>query len=115
MLSSYLLAVALFRPLYQWVGVLANFLLMVSVVLFNVIAVGWAFRDQREHRPTCMRRLHSPARMGPPSWSLLDSNATEEMCDQGYGLLHQPQWQTSCFNNALWLQLDRTWLGLFRP
>ena len=53
--------------------------------------------------------------MGPPSWSLLDSNATEEICDRGHGLLHQPDWQTSWFENARWLQLDRTWRELFRP
>ena len=114
-LSSYVLAVELTHPLYRWIGVLANFFLMVFGMLFNVIAIGWAFNDQRERCPTCMRLLHSPARMGQPSWSLLASNATEEMCDQGHGLLHQPQWQTSWFNNARWLQLDRTWRGLFRP
>ena len=114
-LSSYLLAVGLFRPLYEWVGLLANFLLMVSGTLFNIVGMGWAFDDQRERCPTCMRLLHSPACMGQPSWSLLSSNATEEMCDKGHGLLHQPQWQTSWFSNARWLQLDPTWRGLFRP
>jgi hypothetical protein len=53
--------------------------------------------------------------MGVPSWSLLDENATEEICDRGHGLLHQPEWQTSWFENARWLQLDRTWRELFRP
>ena len=114
-LSSYLLAVEWTHPLHRVVGVFANFLLVTSGMLFNVIAIGWAFNDQRERCPTCMRLLRSPARMGPPSWSFLDSNATEEMCDQGHGLLHQPQWQTSWFSNARWLQLDRTWRGLFRP
>jgi len=113
-LSSYLLAIALFRPLYEWIGLLANLLLMGSAVLFNIVAMGWTFNDQRERCPTCMRLLRSPARMGPPSWSLLASNATEEMCDQGHGLLHQPQWQTSWYKNARWLQLDQTWQGLFR-
>jgi hypothetical protein len=114
-LCSYLLAVELTHPLYKVADWLADFFLITSGMLFNVISIGWAFNDQRERCPTCMRLLHSPARMGQPSWSLLDSNATEEMCDQGHGLLHQPQWQTSWYNNSRWLQLDRTWRGLFRP
>jgi hypothetical protein len=113
-LSVYLLAVQLTLPLFRFIGLQANPLLILCGLVFNVVAIGWAFNDQRQRCPTCMRSLRSPARMGVPSWSLLDSNATEEMCDQGHGLLHQPEWQTSWFENARWLQLDRSWGELFR-
>lgn len=83
-------------------------------LLFNAIIVTWAFADQRQRCPTCMRSLRNPAHLGVPSWSLLHANATEEMCDRGHGLLHQPEWRTSWFENARWVQLDRTWHGLFR-
>ena len=114
-LSCYLLAVHVTRAFQHLLGAQADWLLMACGLLFNVVAASWALTDQRQRCPTCMRSLRSPARMGPPSWSLLDSNATEEICDRGHGLLHQPDWQTSWFENARWLQLDRTWRELFRP
>ena len=114
-LSCYLLAIYVTRPFQHLLGAQADWLLMGCGLVFNVIAVGWVFTDQLQRCPTCMRSLGGPARMGPPSWSLLDSSATEEMCDRGHGLLHQPQWQTSWFENARWLQLDSTWRELFRP
>lgn len=114
-LSCYLLALHVTRPFQHLLGSQADWLLMACGLLFNVVAVSWALTDQRQRCPTCMRSLRSPARMGQPSWSLLDSDATEEMCDRGHGLLHQPEWQTSWFENARWLQLDRTWRELFRP
>ncbi len=114
-LSCYLLAVQVTQPFQHRLGAQADWLLMACGLVFNVIAVSWVFTDQLQRCPSCMRSLRGPARMGPPSWSLLDSNATEEMCDRGHGLLHQPEWQTSWFENARWLQLDSTWRELFRP
>ena len=114
-LSCYLLAVQVTQPFQHRLGAQADWLLMACGLVFNVIAVSWGFTDQLQRCPSCMRSLRGSARMGPPSWSLLDSNATEEMCDRGHGLLHQPEWQTSWFENARWLQLDSTWRELFRP
>lgn len=114
-LSCYLLAVHVTRPFQHLLGAQADWLLMACGLLFNVIAVSWVFTDQLQRCPTCMRSLRGSARLGPPSWGLLDSSATEEMCDRGHGLLHQPEWQTSWFENARWLQLDSTWRELFRP
>ena len=114
-LSCYLLAVHVTAPLQHVLGAQADWLLMACGLVFNVTAVSWVFTDQLQRCPTCMRSLRGSARMGLPSWSLLDSNATEEMCDRGHGLLHQPEWQTSWFENARWLQLDSTWRELFRP
>ncbi len=113
-LSCYLLAVHVTWLFQRLLGAQADWLLIACGLLFNVIAVSWAFTDQRQRCPTCMRSLSGAARLGPPSWSLLDSNATEEMCDRGHGLLHQPQWQTSWFEYARWLQLDSTWSELFK-
>ena len=114
-LFCYLLAIHVTQSFQHLLGTQADWLLVACGLVFNVIAVSWAFTDQRQRCPTCMRSLRGPARMGPPSWSLLDSNATEEMCDRGHGLLHQPGWQTNWFENARWLQLDSTWRELFRP
>lgn len=113
-LSCYLLAVHVTWIFQRLLGAQADWLLIACGLLFNVIAVSWAFTDQRQRCPTCMRSLSGAARLGPPSWSLLDSNATEEMCDRGHGLLHKPEWQTSWFENARWLQLDSTWRELFK-
>lgn len=113
-LSCYLLAVHVTWLFQRPLGAQADWLLVACGLIFNVVAVSWAFTDQRQRCPTCMRSLSGAARLGPPSWSLLDSNATEEMCDRGHGLLHQPEWQTSWFENARWLQLDSTWSELFR-
>ncbi len=114
-LSCYLLAVQVTSLFQHLLGAQADWLLIACGLIFNVVVVSWVFTDQRQRCPTCMRALRGSARMGPPSWSLLDSNATEEMCDRGHGLLHQPEWQTSWFENARWLQLDSTWRELFRP
>jgi hypothetical protein len=114
-LSAYLLALQVTQSFQHLLGTQADWLLVACGLLFNVIAVNWALTDQRLRCPTCMRLLRNPARMGPPSWSLLGSCAMEEMCDRGHGLLHQPEWQTSWFENARWLQLDRTWKELFHP
>ena len=103
-LSAYLLAIQVTQPFQHVLRSQADWLLVACGLLFNVVAVNWALTDQRERCPTCMRLLRHPARMGPPSWSLLGSCATEEMCDRGHGLLHQPEWQTSWFENAHWLQ-----------
>jgi hypothetical protein len=113
-LCGYLLAVQVSLSFVPILGRQANWLIVICGLLFNVIAMNWVFTDQRQRCPTCMRLLRSPALMGIPSWSLLHANATEEMCDQGHGLLHQPEWRTSWFENARWLQLDRTWHELFR-
>lgn len=114
-LSCYLLAVQVTQLFQHLLGTQADWLLMACGLVFNVIAVSWAFADQLQRCPTCMRSLRGPARMGQPSWSLLAHNAMEEMCDRGHGLLHQPEWQTSWCENARWLQLDSTWRELFRP
>ena len=111
--TCYLLAVEVTQMFQRLLGRNADWLLIGCGLLLNVLAIGWALTDQRERCPTCMRLLRHPARMGPPSWSLLGSCATEEMCDRGHGLLHQPAWETSWFENARWLQLDRTWRDLF--
>lgn len=114
-LSAYLLALQVTQSFQHLLGTQADWLLVACGLLFNVVAVNWALTDQRLRCPSCMRLLKNPARMGPPSWSLLGSCAMEEMCDRGHGLLHQPEWQTSWFENARWLQLDRTWKELFHP
>ncbi|MEZ2348587.1 hypothetical protein [Terriglobus sp. RCC_193] len=114
-LSAYMLALQVTQLFQHLLGAWADWVLVACGLVFNVIAASWALTDQRERCPTCMRLLKNPARMGPPSWSLLGSCATEEMCDRGHGLLHQPEWQTSWFENARWLQLDRTWKELFHP
>ncbi|SDF69990.1 hypothetical protein [Terriglobus roseus] len=113
-LCGYFLAVQVILLLPPVLKPLEGGLAIACGLIFNAFTMTWVFTDQRQRCPTCMRSLRHPAHMGVPSWSLLHANATEEMCDQGHGLLHQPEWRTSWFENARWVQLDRTWRELFR-
>jgi hypothetical protein len=122
------------RRLRRWIFLLFKFALIFPIVLFGtldlspvigiglipdlvvlgyVLAFRWAFIDQRQRCPVCLRLLTSPARIGEASHTLLDSYGTEFCCTRGHGLLHVPANSTS-YSTQRWLELDSSWSGLFR-
>jgi hypothetical protein len=122
------------RRLRRWIFLLSKFALIFPTVLFGtldlspiisigiipdlavlgyVLAFRWAFIDQRQRCPVCLRLLTSPARIGEASHTLLDSYGTEFCCTRGHGLLHVPANATS-YSTQRWLELDSSWSGLFR-
>jgi hypothetical protein len=73
----------------------------------------WAWRDQRNRCPVCLRLLKNPARVGQPSWNFLAWSGTELICEAGHGLLHVPELSTSWFSTQRWVYLDPSWECLF--
>jgi hypothetical protein len=86
---------------------------MHCILIGNVVALRWALIDQRRRCPECLRLLAHPARIGLPSQTFLEWYGTEFVCVKGHGLLHVPEIPTVSFRTQSWMQLDRSWSGLF--
>jgi hypothetical protein len=88
----------------------------VSSVALCLLGLYWAFRDQQQRCPICLRRMAHPVEVGQPSRTFLAWNGTELICERGHALLHIPETPTSWFGAQRWLYLDGTWQFLFaRP
>jgi hypothetical protein len=73
-------------------------------------ALAWAFADQCQRCPVCLRRLAMPVTIG--SWaSVFEPAATELLCDQGHGSLCVSE--TATGQPDRWIALDASWRGLF--
>ncbi len=88
---------------FFWLGVLpiAPQISMLSLML----ALRWAFRDQRKRCPVCLHSLSHPVRIGEASHTFLDWYGTELICARGHGFLHVPEIRTSCYSEPRWLSL----------
>jgi hypothetical protein len=69
----------------------------------------WAFADQQQRCKQCLHLLATPARVGRPSYNLLEWNGTELLCKHGHGLLSVPEIETSWCQSSQWVDLDRRW------
>jgi hypothetical protein len=66
--------------------VAGGLLLAVAFIAATGSSILWAFADQRQRCPVCLRRLVLPVRMG--TWSsVLEPVTTEWICDCGHGAL----------------------------
>ena len=87
-----------------------------SAVVLCLLGLHWAFRDQQQRCPYCLRRMAHPVQVGQPSRTFLDWNGTELVCERGHTLLHIPEIPTSWFRARRWVCLDGSWQFLFvRP
>jgi len=87
-----------------------------SAVVLCLLGLNWAFRDQQQRCPYCLRRMAHPVQVGQPSRTFLDWNGTELVCEGGHTLLHIPEIPTSWFCAQRWVCLDGSWQSLFaRP
>jgi len=84
-----------------------------SAVVLCLLGTSWAFRDQRQRCPYCLRRMVHPVQVGQPSRTFLAWNGTELVCERGHTLLHIPEIPTSWFGAQRWVCLDRSWQFLF--
>jgi len=84
-----------------------------SAVVLCLLGTNWAFRDQQQRCPYCLRRMAHPVQVGQPSRTFLDWNGTELVCEHGHVLLHIPEIPTSWFGAPRWVSLDRSWWFLF--
>ena len=121
------------RPL-PWVFLAAKFLLVLPLVVFGsldlgylagvriegllmltgwVAAMRWVLEDQRRRCPVCLRLLINPVGIGQASQTFLGWYGTELMCSRGHGMLHLPELPGSSSSISRWVQFDPSWTGLF--
>jgi len=129
------------RRVYRWSFLAAKIVLVLPIVYFGAIDVGygftgldtihamytqlalsvfgclfglsWALTDQLRRCPVCLERVAHPARVGQYSRTFLAWSGTELMCSGGHTLLHVPALPTSWFSTQRWMFLDPSWKFLF--
>jgi hypothetical protein len=106
LLLAFLLSVDCCIPLHGPVPLSADLLQLFAFVVFALIGLRWAIRDQEERCKQCLRSLTTPARVGRPSRNLLEWNGTELNCKRGHGLLSVPEMETSWCQSSRWIDLD---------
>jgi len=65
------------------------------------LAFRWAFLDQRQRCPVCLRLLSNPNRIGQLSQIFLERSGTEYFCINGHGSLYVPEFRTT-FSAPCW-------------
>jgi uncharacterized membrane protein SirB2 len=84
------------------------------LVIFGiVIAVWWAWDDQRKRCPACLSRLSMPVQMGSRGHVLMEWMSTELVCPNGHGMLWAPEDPLESHPKDKWLNLDESWQDLF--
>jgi len=109
LLLSFLLSVNLCLPLHAFLPATADLLQILFFVIFALIALRWVFADQEQRCQQCLRALASPARVGRPTYNLLEWNGTEQVCKQGHGLLSVPEMESSWRQSSQWVDLAPSW------
>jgi hypothetical protein len=93
----------------------ADWLELMSTSLMLILSVKWALENQERRCQHCLRMLSRPTRVGMASRNFLEWNGTELICAEGHGLLHVTEMHGSWCWYDVWVELDPTWQGLFRP
>jgi hypothetical protein len=106
LLLAFLLSVDLCVPLHAAIPLTADLLQLFAFVLFALLGLRWALRDQEQRCKHCLRSLSTPARVGRPSHNLLEWNGTELNCKHGHGLLSIPEMETSWCQSSHWVDLN---------
>jgi hypothetical protein len=83
------------------------------LIVAAMIAVSWAWHDDRKRCRTCLCRLSMPVQMGSRGHILMEWMSMELVCPNGHGLLWAPEDQLESHPKDQWLRLDETWRDLF--
>ena len=106
---SFLLSADAFEPLHASLPNVADVMQVFAFVLFALIGMRWAFRDQDERCKHCLHTLATPERVGRPSHNLLEWNGSELTCKHGHGRLSVPEMETSWCQSSHWIDVDTGW------
>ncbi|HZY64083.1 MAG TPA: hypothetical protein VFE38_16315 [Edaphobacter sp.] len=106
LLLALLLSADVCQPLHASLPNTADVLQIFFFSIFALIGLRWDFRDQEQRCKQCCRSLATPARVGRPSYNLLEWNGTELICKHGHGLLSIPEMETSWCQSSQWIGLD---------
>ena len=109
LLLSFLLSADSCRPIHTLFPNTADILQIFLFVVYALLGLRWAFADQQQRCKQCLHLLATPARVGRPSYNLLEWNGTELLCKHGHGLLSVPEIETSWCQSSQWVDLDRRW------
>ncbi|MEO6924877.1 MAG: hypothetical protein ABI142_13705 [Bryocella sp.] len=109
LLLAFLLSADTCRPLHAALPNTADVLQIFFFVIFSLVGLRWNCRDQEQRCKQCCHTLATPARVGRPSYNLLEWNGTELICKQGHGLLSVPEMETSWCQSSQWIDLDLGW------
>ena len=104
---AFLLSSDISQPIHTPFPNTADFFQLLCFVIFVLVGLRWALRDQEERCKECLHSLTTPARVGRPSHNLLEWNGTELNCKQGHGLLSVPEIETSWCQSSQWVNLNR--------
>jgi hypothetical protein len=109
LLLAFLVSVDVCQPIHSSLPITADLFQIFFFVIFSLLALRWAFRDQEQRCKQCLHSLATPARVGRPSHNLLEWNGSELTCKQGHGLLSVPEMETSWCQSSQWINLTPTW------
>jgi hypothetical protein len=105
----FLLSVDVCVPVHAYLPATADLLQILFFVIFALMALRWVFADQEQRCQQCLRALASPARVGRPTYNLLEWNGTEQVCKQGHGLLSVPEMESSWRQSSQWVEMAAGW------
>lgn len=71
-----------------------------------LLAIKWAFDDQKKRCPKCLCALRHPVRIGQPGWACLDWNLIEYICPSGHGMLYLTDESADGSSEGSWLTLN---------
>ena len=111
LLLSFLLSAEVCEPLHLAMPLVGGLLRIFCFVLFALLALRWALRDQEQRCNHCLRSLAEAARVGRPSRNLLEWNGTERACTEGHGRLSVPELETSWCRSSRWTSQSATATG----
>jgi len=105
LLTSFLSA-DLCQPLSALFPISTHIFQILCFVILALVALRWAFTDQDQRCKHCLHLLATPARVGRPSYNLLEWNGSEMTCKHGHGLLSVPEMETSWCESSQWIDWD---------
>lgn len=100
---SWMVSTDLTWPLHSFLPFTALVLQSLLFVLFGLLGSRWSSLDSALRCQHCLCSLASPARVGRPSWNLLEFNGTELACKHGHGHLSIPEIETSWHQSSVWI------------
>lgn len=100
--------------IYGSIHPMTNAVALWAFLIFSLVPLSWAIRDQQRRCRVCLRRLGTPITIGAPGHVLLDWSGTEMVCSEGHGVLYVPDSQANWLESVRWDNLDASWADLFK-
>ena len=103
LLLAWMFSMDLAWPIHAFLPLTTLILQSVAFVLLSLLGLRWSSLDSALRCQHCLCSLASPARVGRPSWNLLEFTGTELECKHGHGHLSIPEIETSWCQSSEWV------------